>query len=120
MIVPQASEAGGFGGVIGTIFLLPQVVDVVAAGGIADGRGLPRVLRTPFVKQWNRRGDEVEQEAERLRDELLAAIRQGRGHEMVPFTGQTAGLIREVSPARPCAAWSPKQKRPCEGQTHPS
>jgi enoyl-[acyl-carrier protein] reductase II len=34
-----------------------------------------------------------------LRDELLAAIRQGRGHEMVPFTGQTAGLIHEVLPA---------------------
>jgi enoyl-[acyl-carrier protein] reductase II len=57
---------------------------------------LPRVLRTPFVEEWNRRGDEVEPEAERLGGELVAAIRQGRAHELVPFTGQTAGQIHEV------------------------
>ena len=125
-IVAQGSEAGGFGGTVGAMALIPQVVDavspipVVAAGGIADGRGLaaalllgakgvnigtrflasteatvpddwkqkilaadsedaikvefadhvfprpsreggygtlPRVLRTPFVEEWNRRGD---------------------------------------------------------------
>jgi enoyl-[acyl-carrier protein] reductase II len=60
---------------------------------------LPRVLRTPFVEEWNRRGDEVEPEAERLGGELVAAIRQGRAHELVPFTGQTAGQIHEVLPA---------------------
>jgi enoyl-[acyl-carrier protein] reductase II len=60
---------------------------------------LPRVLRTPFVEEWNRRGDEVELEAERLGGELVAAIRQGRAHELVPFTGQTAGQIYEVLPA---------------------
>jgi enoyl-[acyl-carrier protein] reductase II len=57
---------------------------------------LPRVLRTPFVEEWNRRGDEVEPEAERLGGELVAAIRQGRAYELVPFTGQTAGQIHEV------------------------
>ena len=168
VIVAQGSEAGGFGGTVGTMSLLPQVVDavgpipVVAAGGIADGRGLaaaltlgaqgvnigtrflaseeaevddewkrrilaaesedaikvefanhvfpapsreggyetlPRVLRTAFVEEWNRRQDEVEQEAERLSRELITAVRQGRGHELVPFTGQTSGLIHEVLPA---------------------
>jgi enoyl-[acyl-carrier protein] reductase II len=167
VIVAQGSEAGGFGGTVGAMALIPQVVDavspipVVAAGGIADGRGLaaalllgaqgvnigtrflasteatvpddwkqkilaadsedaikvefadhvfprptreggygtrPRVLRTPFVEDWNRRGDEVEAEAERLGAELAAAIRQGRAHELVPFTGQTAGQIHEVLP----------------------
>jgi nitronate monooxygenase/enoyl-[acyl-carrier protein] reductase II len=167
VIVAQGSEAGGFGGTVGAMALIPQVVDavspipVVAAGGIADGRVLaaalllgaqgvnigtrflasteatvpddwkqkilaadsedvikvefadhvfprptreggygtrPRVLRTPFVEDWNRREDEVEAEAERLGAELAAAIRQGRAHESVPFTGQTAGQIHEVLP----------------------
>ena len=46
VIIAQGGEAGGYGGTIATFTLLPQVVDavrplpVVAAGGIADGRGL--------------------------------------------------------------------------------
>jgi enoyl-[acyl-carrier protein] reductase II len=60
---------------------------------------LPRVLRTTFVEEWNRRQDEVQREAERLSEELIAAVRQGRGHELVPFTGQTTGMIREILPA---------------------
>jgi enoyl-[acyl-carrier protein] reductase II len=168
VIVAQGSEAGGFGGTVSTMSLLPQVVDtvgpipVVAAGGIADGRGLaaalvlgaqgvnigtrflasaeatvddewkrritaaesedavkvefanhvfpapsreggygalPRVLRTPFVEEWNQRRDEVEHEAERLSNDLITAIQQGRAHELVPFTGQTAGMIHEIMPA---------------------
>jgi enoyl-[acyl-carrier protein] reductase II len=164
-IIAQGTEAGGFGGTVSTMSLVPQVVDavdpipVVAAGGIADGRGLaaalvlgaqgvnigtrfaaseeaaisddwkrrileasseeaikvefanyvfpppnreggyealPRVLRTPFVEEWNLRQDEVEREAERLSGELMEAVRQGRGHELVPFTGQTVGMIGEI------------------------
>ena len=61
---------------------------------------LPRVLRTPFVEEWNRRGlESVKREAEWLRKEIVASLEQGRGHELVPFTGQTAGMIREVLPA---------------------
>ena len=50
VIIAQGDEAGGFGGAPGTIVLVPQVVDavgpipVVAAGGIADGRGLAAAL----------------------------------------------------------------------------
>lgn len=166
VIVAQGSEAGGFGGTVSTMTLVPQVVDavsptpVVAAGGIADGRGvaaalalgaegvnigtrflaaaettipdewkqaiiaaesqdavrvefandvfpgpgpegydtLPRVLRTPFVDEWNGRPEAVSAEAERLRDELVEALREGRAHELVPFTGQTAGMIHEILP----------------------
>jgi enoyl-[acyl-carrier protein] reductase II len=50
VIVAQGGEAGGHSGEVGTMVLVPQVVDVageipvVAAGGIADGRGLAAAL----------------------------------------------------------------------------
>lgn len=50
VIIAQGGEAGGHGGSVGTMVLVPQVVDVagdvpvVAAGGIADGRGLAAAL----------------------------------------------------------------------------
>jgi len=50
VIIAQGSEAGGYGGTISTMALVPQVVDVagsipvVAAGGIFDGRGIAAAL----------------------------------------------------------------------------
>jgi enoyl-[acyl-carrier protein] reductase II len=50
IIVAQGGEAGGYAGTVSTFALVPQVVDavrpipVVAAGGIADGRGLAAAL----------------------------------------------------------------------------
>ena len=50
VIVAQGGEAGGNSGWVSTMVLVPQVVDVagdipvVAAGGIADGRGLAAAL----------------------------------------------------------------------------
>ena len=50
IIVAQGSEAGGHGGTVAALALIPQVVDavtpipVVAGGGIADGRGLAAAL----------------------------------------------------------------------------
>lgn len=49
-IIAQGTEAGGHTGLAGTLALVPAVVDavgdipVLAAGGIADGRGLAAVL----------------------------------------------------------------------------
>src|SRR4029079_12196132 len=50
VIIAQGTEAGGYGGTISTMALVPQVVDavspipVVAAGGIFDGRGIAAAL----------------------------------------------------------------------------
>src|SRR5271163_2610762 len=50
VIIAQGAEAGGHGGGVSTMVLVPQVLDiagsipVVAAGGIADGRGLAAAL----------------------------------------------------------------------------
>jgi len=169
VVIAQGSEAGGQGmaGGVGTMALVPQVVDavapipVLAAGGVADGRGLaaalvlgaaganvgtrflaseeaaadeswkqrilaaesehtvrfetwgaivpppgpgaydvvPRVIRTDFVAEWETRPTEAAAESERLLGEIMAAVREGRAHELLPFTGQTAGLIDDVRPA---------------------
>jgi nitronate monooxygenase/enoyl-[acyl-carrier protein] reductase II len=165
VIVAQGGEAGGNGGWVSTMVLVPQVVDlagdvpVVAAGGIADGRGLaaaltlgaqgvsmgtrflastemrvadawkqrivdadavdavkvanservmppfnrpggpaePRALGTPLIAQLRAHPEWIDPAVmgARLRASLLA----GGGHEYLPFTGQSAGLIDAVLPA---------------------
>ena len=165
VIVAQGGEAGGNGGWVSTMVLVPQVVDiagdipVIAAGGIADGRGLaaalalgaqgvnlgtrflattemnvadtwkqrivaadaldavkvansarvmppfnrpggpaePRALSTPLIEQLRRNPEWIDPAVmgARLRASLLA----GGGHEYLPFTGQSAGLISDVRPA---------------------
>lgn len=57
-VVAQGTEAGGHTGRIGTIALLPQVMDavapkpVIAAGGISSGRALAGVLAVGAVGGW--------------------------------------------------------------------
>ncbi|MBM3153990.1 MAG: nitronate monooxygenase [Chloroflexi bacterium] len=57
-IVAQGHEAGGHTGRIGTLALVPQVMDavkptpVLAAGGIGDGRGLAAALALGAVGVW--------------------------------------------------------------------
>ena len=68
-----------------------------AGGGGYDV--VPRVIRTDFVAEWEGRAEEAGRQAERLRAEIMAAVEQRRPHELTPFTGQTAGLIRDVLPA---------------------
>jgi nitronate monooxygenase len=58
LIIAQGTEAGGHTGMSGTLALVPAVlavagdIPVVAAGGIADGRGLAAVLMLGAVGAW--------------------------------------------------------------------
>ncbi|MDO8673254.1 MAG: nitronate monooxygenase family protein [Dehalococcoidia bacterium] len=58
VVVAQGYDAGGHTGRIGTLALIPQVVDAVfptlvaAAGGIADGRGLAAALALGAFGVW--------------------------------------------------------------------
>lgn len=58
IVVAQGHDAGGHTGRIGTMALLPQVLDavapkpVVAAGGIGDGRGIAAALAMGCVGVW--------------------------------------------------------------------
>ncbi len=58
VVVAQGTEAGGHTGRIATLALVPQVIDsvaptpVVAAGGIADGRGLAAAIVLGAIGVW--------------------------------------------------------------------
>src|ERR671939_473291 len=69
------------------------------AGGGAYAT-VPRVLPTPFVREWSGRTEEARIETQRLRDEIRSAIRERTTHELLPFTGQTAGMVRDILPAK--------------------
>ncbi|WP_033328172.1 NAD(P)H-dependent flavin oxidoreductase [Streptomyces yerevanensis] len=165
VIVAQGGEAGGQGGEVATMVLVPQVADiaegipVVAAGGIADGRGLaaalalgaqgvavgtrllasmemniaeewknrivaaeardtiklehsdrfmphfsrpggyafPRSLRTPFLEDAEAHPERVQPTEAGPR--IVEAVLNGRGHEFLPFTGQSAALVHDILPA---------------------
>jgi enoyl-[acyl-carrier protein] reductase II len=60
---------------------------------------VPRVIRTQFVAEWERRPAEASEQADALRARIMDSIGRGQPHELTPFTGQTAGLIGEVLPA---------------------
>ncbi|MGH9183202.1 MAG: NAD(P)H-dependent flavin oxidoreductase [Acidimicrobiales bacterium] len=60
---------------------------------------LPRSLRTPFIDAYNDRPEEAARQADRLRKELMDALSEGEAHELIPLTGETAGLIKDVIPA---------------------
>ena len=62
-----------------------------------DAYGFPRSLRTPFL-------EDVEAHPERVQPaeagpRIVEAMLTGRGHEYLPFTGQSAALVHDILPA---------------------
>jgi hypothetical protein len=116
VIIAQSGVAGGHEGGVATTMLVPQVVDtagvvpVVAAGGIADGRGLVaalgmgaqgvsmEMLRTPFLEHWAVRADELGCCAGELGEEMVAALMAENGQEDVPVVGRPMGRSGDVLP----------------------
>ncbi len=85
IIVAQGTEAGGHTGRIGTMALVPQVVDavapipVLAAGGIGDGRGLAAALALGADGVWVGTAFLVTKEAnwpQVLKERILAATEE--------------------------------------------
>jgi NAD(P)H-dependent flavin oxidoreductase YrpB (nitropropane dioxygenase family) len=85
VVVAQGTEAGGHTGRIGTMALLPQVIDAVAptavcaAGGIGDGRGIAGALAMGADGVWVGTAFLVSREAswpELLKQRILAATEE--------------------------------------------
>ena len=118
-IIAQGSEAGGHRGMfltedvaaqIGTFALVPQIVDavrlpVIAAGGIADGRGIAAAfalgaagvqIGTAYLRTPEARISELHRAALRsARDEDSALTNVFTGR---PARGITTRLMREIGP----------------------
>jgi nitronate monooxygenase/enoyl-[acyl-carrier protein] reductase II len=59
----------------------------------------PRALRNAFVDTWNADVAGAEARSEQLAAEVMAAVGGGSLEELLPFTGQSAALVRDVRPA---------------------
>lgn len=60
---------------------------------------VPRSLRTRFVEEGNASPEAAAAQAEALRSKVMTSMRDGTAHELIPLTGQTAGLVRDIAPA---------------------
>lgn len=85
VVVAQGTEAGGHTGRIGTMALVPQVIDAVAptpvcaAGGIGDGRGIASALALGCDGVWIGTAFLVSREAtwpDLLKERILAATEE--------------------------------------------
>jgi len=102
LVIAQGSEAGGHVGSVATFPLLPQVVDaagdvpVVAAGGIADGRGVAAALALGAQGAWVGTAFLAAEET-RIHPEHRAQILSGRSEDFAAtriYTGKTARTFR--------------------------
>jgi NAD(P)H-dependent flavin oxidoreductase YrpB (nitropropane dioxygenase family) len=102
IIVAQGTEAGGHTGKIGTLALVPQVVDavspipVLAAGGLGDARGVAAGFTLGAKGAWIGTAFLASQEAD-ITDGCKQKIIDSdeSGTEITPFfTGKTARLIK--------------------------
>jgi nitronate monooxygenase/enoyl-[acyl-carrier protein] reductase II len=58
-----------------------------------------RMLPTAFSKRWTGHPEELAARAGELAPTIVSSVLAGRGHEYVPFAGQSVGLVDEVLPA---------------------
>jgi len=104
-IVAQGYEAGGHVGKIASLALIPQVVDavrpvpVIAAGGIADGRGLVAALALGAVGVWMGTAFLLAEESAIYR-EHQEEIARGAAEDFIvtrAYTGKTARDYRNAA-----------------------
>jgi nitronate monooxygenase/enoyl-[acyl-carrier protein] reductase II len=82
-----------------------DTVKVVNSGAILPPYTLPseevdpRGLRSPLIDQLRTDPDGVAAAAPTTLPAVVQAVKEGRGHEYLPFAGQSVGLIHEVLPA---------------------
>jgi enoyl-[acyl-carrier protein] reductase II len=57
----------------------------------------PRALRTELIEQLE--GDPASVDPAEVGPQLLAAVRAGGGHELLPFAGQSSQLVHEIVPS---------------------
>ena len=102
IVVAQGYEAGGHTGKIANFPLIPQVVDavarrpVVAAGGIADGRGIAAALSLGAVGVWVGTAFLVSKECA-IHDTHKRQIVDGKSRDFEisrTYTGKTARMFR--------------------------
>ncbi len=130
VIVAQGVEAGGHvWGTVSTLALVPAVIDavgdvpVIAAGGIADGRGLAAALALGASAGWIGTRFLVSPEAtvhERYRDLLIAANETDTWHGTEVFDVGWPGAPHRALRNATIAAWEaagrpPSGARPGEG-----
>lgn len=102
LIVAQGYDAGGHTGRIGTLSLVPQVVDavrplpVLAAGGIVDGRGLVAALALGAAGIWvgTRFAATIEAHGHPAYKAAIAGAADEDAVITRAYTGKTARMIR--------------------------
>lgn len=104
VVVAQGTDAGGHNSRIGTMALIPQVVDavspvpVVAAGGIADGRGVAAALALGAQAVWCGTVFLTAQEADTTESQKQAVIQANEEDTVVSkaISGKPARMIRNL------------------------
>lgn len=116
VVIAQGAEAGGHTGTVSTLPLVPQVVDaarptpVVAAGGIADGRGIAAALALGAEGAWIGTAFLFAQEAN-VADAQRRRLSEVGSHELCvsrAFTGKPSRIVpNEVADRWAAAACGP-------------